>query len=383
MTLTRVALQLLGGAACVLLIPESAAAQASVARREARVDSLVEAARRTLGAPGVTIAVASRGRIAYARGYGMTDVENAVPATVASEYRTASVAKPFTAVAVLRLVRSGKLSLGKSIRTYVPELPAQYDKVTLLDLLRHTSGVRHYRDEGEFVTMRHCDSLQQALAIFASDPLEHAPGEKITYSSYGYVLLGLAVERASGVRYDDFMQAAVFEPASMHATRIDDLDIIPHRARGYTRTAKRTLRNAAPVDVSCRRPAGGFVSTAGDLVRFAIALDTGALLDTASVHEMMQSHITPVMIANTLAGLKVPPGFEPPGMGFGWAVEPDGHAVYHGGNQPGFTSMLYHVPAQHVSVAVMMNIEGAGDEITALAREIASMYAVEAPATRQ
>ena len=316
--------------------------------------------------------VARNGRIEYSRSFGLADVENDVRATAATEYRTASVAKPFTAVAVLQLVAAGKLSLDSSVRAYERELPPAYDRVTLRDLLRHTSGVRHYRDDAEFVTMRHCDSLQEALAIFAADPLEHAPGEKITYSSYGYVLLGLAVERVSGRPYADYEQAAVFERAGMRHTALDNRRIIPHRASGYTRTKAGELLNAPAVDLSCRIPAGGVVSTAEDLARFAIALDTGALLDAPSRAEMTRSHLTPDIIARTLAGLQVPPGFQPPGMGFGWAIEPDGGAVYHGGNQPGFTSMLCYVPSRHLSVAIMTNLDNVGDELTELARHLAN-----------
>ncbi|GLC24434.1 serine hydrolase domain-containing protein [Roseisolibacter agri] len=340
-----------------------------------QLDSLVRAAQQSIGAPGISVAVGVGGRIAYSGAFGSADVENAVPATAATVYRTASVAKPFTAAAVLRLAAQRKLELDRSIRAYVRELPATYDRVTLRDLLRHTGGVRHYRNDAEFVTTRHCDSLAQALAIFATDSLEHAPGEKITYSSYGYTLLGLAVERASGQRYVDVVRTTVFEPAGMRGTRLDDLAVVPHRARGYRRAEGQPLANAPPLDASCRVPAGGFVATAEDLVRFAMALDAGTLLDARSVREMTRSHLTPDIIARTLAGLPVPPGYQPPGMGFGWAVEPDGRAVYHGGNQPGFTSMLYHVPDRDLSVAVMTNLDGAGDALTELARRIAATYA--------
>jgi CubicO group peptidase (beta-lactamase class C family) len=357
----------------MLLAPSLALAQPAGLARTRRLDSLIMATRQRVGAPGLSVAIASDGRIRYSRSFGLADVENDVPATAGTEYRTASVAKPFTAAAVLQLVEAGKVALDSSIRAYVRGLPTAYDRVTLLDLLRHTSGVRHYRDEAEFVTTRHCDSLYDALAIFAADPLEHAPGEKITYSSYGYDLLGLAVEHASGRRYADYEQSAVFDRAGMRHTVLDDPRIIPHRARGYTRTKGGELRNAPAVDLSCRVPAGGFVSTAEDLARFAIALDTGALLDAHWRAEMTRSHLTPDMIARTLAGLQVPPGFRPPGMGFGWAIEPDGSAAYHGGNQPGFTSMLYYLPSRHLSVSIMTNLDDVGDELTELARRLAAL----------
>jgi CubicO group peptidase (beta-lactamase class C family) len=366
---------IVAGGAGALVVPSVLAAQLAGGAPAPRLDSLVQATQQALGAPAISVAVAAGGRVAYSGAFGVADLEHTVLATPATVYRVASVAKPFTAAAVLRLVERGKLELDRSIRAYVPELPASYDPVTLRDLLRHTGGVRHYRDNAEFVTTRHCDSIAQALPIFATDPLEHGPGEKITYSSYGYTLLGLAVERASGQRYEEFVRTTIFEPVGMRNTRLDDFDIIRHRARGYRRAGGAVLKNAPPLDVSCRVPAGGFVSTAEDLVRFAAALEAGDLLDPRWAREMMQSHLTPAIIARTLAGLQVPPGFQPPGMGFGWAIEPDGRAAYHGGNQPGFTSMLYHVPSRDLSVAVIINIDGAGDELAELARRIATVYA--------
>lgn len=345
---------------------------------DAGLDSIIHAAQRETGAPAISVALAEGGRIVYTRSFGTADIENGVPATDSTVYRIASVSKPLTATAVLQLVAARKLELDRSIRAYVPELPAAYDRVTLRDLLRHTGGVRHYRDDAEFVTTRHCDSLSQSLAIFAADPLEHAPGEKITYSSYGFVLLGLAVERASGERYADYVRAHVLAPAGMRATRVDDLSIIPDRAHGYRRRSG-TPANAPPLDTSCRIPAGGFVATSADLARFAVALDTGALLPAAWRREMTRSQLTPEIIQRTLQGLNAPPGFQPPGLGFGWAVESDGSAAYHGGNQPGFTSVLYYVPARHLAVAVMTNLEGGGDALTELARRLAAAYQGGAP----
>lgn len=341
---------------------------------EARLDSLVRQLQQEIGIPAISVAIVDRGRIAYSRSLGVADLEHGVSATKTTVYRTASVAKPITAAAVLQLVATGKLDLDQSIRSYIPELPAAYARVTLRDLLRHTGGVRHYRSQVEFITTSDCDNLVQALPVFASDSLEHQPGERITYSSYGYTLLGLAVERASGLPYPEYVQVNIFDPAGMRNTRIDDSGIIPNRGRGYIRSQDGTLRNAPALNTSCRVPAGGFVSTANDLARFVAALDAGALLDSVWVHEMTTSHLTPEMIARTLEGLGAPPGFQPPGMGFGWAVEPGGTGAFHGGNQPGFTSMLYYVPGERAAVAVMVNLEGGGDALTDFARRMLAAY---------
>jgi CubicO group peptidase (beta-lactamase class C family) len=341
---------------------------------EARLDSIVRDVQQKIGIPAISVAIVDRGRIVYSRSLGVADLEHGVSATETTGYRTASVAKPITAAAVLQLVATGRLDLDESIRSYIPELPAAYGRVTLRDLLRHTGGVRHYRSQIEFITTAHCDNLIQALPIFAFDSLEHEPSERITYSSYGYTLLGLAVERVSGLPYPEYVQVNIFDPAGMTNTRVDDSGIIPNRGRGYVRGQDGALRNAPALNTSCRVPAGGFVSTANDLASFVVALDAGALLDSAWVHEMTTSQLTSEMIVRTLEGLEAPPGFQPPGMGFGWAVEPDGTSAYHGGTQPGFTSMLYYVPGERAAAAVMVNLEGGGDALTDLARRLLAAY---------
>lgn len=376
------AIQSLAATALLLCAGPAAAQQPGPLRlpeplRQPATDSihvLAGGAMTRLGVPGMSVAVVEDGRIVFLRGWGMANVENLVLAKPATAYRTASLAKPVTAAAVMQLVEGGDIALDASIRTYVPALPATYDGVNIRDLLRHTGGVRHYAN-GEFITTRNCARLEDALDIFAADPLDHAPGEKITYSSYGYTLLGLAIEAVTGATFGDHVRRHVFEPAGMRATHVDDDGIIPNRAAGYERTADGELRNAALLDTSCRIPAGGFVSTVEDLARFAIALEAGVLMKEASVREMMRSHLTRDIIDRTLAGIQLPPGYVPPGMGFGWAVSPADDAVYHGGNQPGATAMLYHVPVDGVSVVVMTNLAGIGDALTELAQQIAELSA--------
>ena len=342
--------------------------------RPGTADSAIRALQKEASIPGISVAVADRGSIVYSKSFGLADVENDVPAGTSSVYRVASVAKPITAAAVLQLVEQGKLALDESIRAYVTALPQTYEGVTLRDLLRHTSGVRHYRDESELASTRHCTSLSDALDLFAADPLAHPPGEKITYSSYGYTLLGLAIEKASGLSYVDYVDEHVLEPAGMRSTAVDDSRIIRHRVRGYAFTGDGRLRNAELLDTSCRIPAGGFLATAEDLVRFISALESGLLISDSSRREMFRSQLTAEIIARTLDGMDVPQGFEPPGMGFGWAIEPgEGGAVYHGGNQPGFTAMLYHLPDRGLTVAVTANLEGMGSELTDLARRLAAL----------
>lgn len=337
-----------------------------------KVSAAIEASMKAAKFPAVTAAVVRNGRVEYLRGFGLSDIENATPADGKTVYRTASVAKPITAAAVMQLVEAGRVDLAASIRKYVPSLPATYDRVSITDLLRHTGGVRHYKDDAEYLTTRHCDRLSDALPIFASDPLDHGPGEKFTYSSWGYTLLGLAIERVSGLSYPEYIRSRIFQPAGMASSRVDTLQIIPHRAAGYTTAENGTIRNADLLDTSCRIPAGGFVSTAGDLARFSVALQNGTLMKRETMRGMMRPGLSSGAVTRSLVGLKVPAGYVFPGIGFGWQIEnKEGLVrVNHGGNQPGVTTMLYQIPARGLAVVLLTNLDSKGVEITALAEAI-------------
>ena len=323
--------------------------------------------------PAVSAAIVQDGRIVYEQAFGVADVENEVPATARSVFRIASISKPITATAVMQLVEEGKIDLAGSIRAYVPTLPATYDPVTVADLLRHSGGVRHYKDRSEFITTRTCSRLSEALDIFAADPLDHPPGERVTYTTWGYVLLGLAVEQASGIPYLDYVRTRILEPAGMTETRADTLEIIPRRASGYTQSGGRSVRNASLLDTSCRIPGGGFVSTAGDLARFSIALDGGLLVKPETLAQMSRSQLSDETYERSAASAQVPPGRKFPHMGFGWVTEEkDGVTrVHHAGLQPWASAIVYRVPSRGTTVIIPTNLDGKGPQVKTLAEAIA------------
>jgi serine beta-lactamase-like protein LACTB, mitochondrial len=362
--------------AAILLLMLSTAAVASEPFADAQRRGIGVAIRSFMTereAPSVSLAIMKDGKLAFSQAWGLSDLENFVPAEEETIYRIASVAKPMTAAAVLQLAQEGKIDLFAPVQGYVSAFPQRYGAVTIRDLLRHTSGVRHYKP-GEFGTTRRCGELAEALEIFGADAMEHAPGERITYSSHGYVLLGLALENVIGKSFPDLMEERIFAPAGMVATRTDDPQvIIPNRARGYAKAADGGVRNADLVDTTCRIPAGGLVATAGDVARFGGALLEGRLLENDWLVMMTSSQLPPETVARTLEFLGAPPGYEPPGFGFGWALgtEKNGKAVWHGGNQQGATSVLYLVPDEQLVIAILSNLGGQGDAMVALADEIA------------
>jgi serine beta-lactamase-like protein LACTB, mitochondrial len=326
-----------------------------------RIEALISAAMLAHGIPGLTISVVTDRELRWSNGYGMADLENFVPARELTVYRLASVTKPITATAVLQLVEQGKLDLDAPVQKYVPEFPEKPWPVTARQLLAHQAGVRNWTEE-EFRSTRRYTSVGEALGVFKDDPLLHEPGTRVQYSSYGYNLLGSLVEGASGQRYLEYLREHVFEPAGMVWARDDDVFvIIPNRARGYRRTADGAVLNSPLSDTSNRIPGGGLVATADDVARFATALQTGLLLKPESLNLMF-----------TRQKLKngTPTGF---GLGFVLGAHRRHREVYHLGGQPRVSTLLYMRPDRGVAVVLLTNLEGVGNPLLDLARQIADL----------
>lgn len=213
------------------------------------------------GIPGLSVAIVLDGEMAWSNGYGFADLENSVPATAHTAYRSASIGKPLTATAAMRLVEEGRLNLDAPIRQYCPAFPEKRWPVTTRHLLGHTSGIRHYGGpdhEAELLSARHYDNIKDALSIFKEDTLLHQPGAGYTYSTYGYNVLGCVMEGAAGMPFMKVMEQYLFKSADMNNTQVDDpYRIIPQRAGGYRRDENGELRNAYFVDMSNKIPAVG------------------------------------------------------------------------------------------------------------------------------
>jgi CubicO group peptidase (beta-lactamase class C family) len=323
------------------------------------VETTIGATVHRYGIPGLSAAVAASGGLRYSAGYGLADVENAVPASTLTAYRLASVSKPLTATAVMQLAAKGKLDLDAPVQRYVPGYPEKQWPLTCRQLLCHQGGVRQWSDE-EFHNTRHYATLTDALGFFKNDPLVFAPGTRTLYSSLGYNLLGVAVENASGQGYLDYLRESVFTPAGMERAGLDDVFVlIPHRARGYQKTPGGELLNSSLSDTSNRVPGGGLIATAEDVARFALALHSGALLKKETRDQMFVRQ-------RTHDG-------KPTAFGLGWAVGADRarREVYHIGGQPKVSTVLYLLPDSGVSVVFLANLEGVGTPLLELARQVA------------
>jgi len=223
------------------------------------------------GAPGGVVAVSRGGELAFARGYGLADLESAVPNTPRTVYHMASVSKQFTAFAILLLAADGKLALDDDVRKFVPELHDFGRPITLRHLLTHTSGLRDQWDLWMMSGGRMDDVIRQSdllRLIVRQRELNFEPGTEYLYSNTGYTLAATVVERVTGQTFREWMQAHVFTPLDMRATQIyDDHErLVPGRAYSYANASQGGYRKA--VLSYANDGATSLFTTAEDLVKW-------------------------------------------------------------------------------------------------------------------
>lgn len=315
-----------------------------------QLDERIDAFRDKHRVPGISAAVVVGGQLVLERGYGLADVENNVPATPDTIYRLASISKMLTAVSAMQLVEQGKLDLQAPVQKYVPDFPEKQAPITCELLLKHQSGIRHYKD-GEVRSAVAYARVGDALKVFRDDPLLFSPGEKFSYTTYGYNLLGTAIEAAAGQDYVSYVQEHVCRPAGMRAIEPDSpYKIIAHRAAGYRHNGlgkDAELVNDYFVDVSNKIPGGGWCASCGDLARFAIALMDAKLVSRDSLERMWTAQ-------KTASGKQTD-------SGLGCFVEQqDGQRrISHSGGQPKVSTFLVFSPESRSAVALMCNLKDA------------------------
>lgn len=344
---TIFSLSVAGCALSVVVSAQSAAPRPVSDRDPTVLARLADDARLALGVPGLSAAVAVGDAVVWMQGFGLADIEQAVPVRPETVMRIASISKPITATAVMQLVERGLVSLDDPIQRYVPSFPRKpQGEVRVRHLLTHTSGIRHYKG-AEFSLAESFPSLDRAIAVFRHDPLEFAPGEKYLYSTYGYNLLQGVVEAASGRGFDEYLRTHIFVPAGMTSTFLEyPQELVRFRGRQYVRgPLPASWLNAPYVDNSVKWAGGGIISTASDIARFSIALDAGRLLKPETLERMYASaRLTNGNIT---------------GYGLGWMVAQEGGRtiVAHSGGAMGGTTYLIRDPKARTAAVLLANLD--------------------------
>jgi CubicO group peptidase (beta-lactamase class C family) len=348
---------------------QQAAANASLAGQVDRVFAQWDRA----GSPGCAVAASRDGQLLYTHGYGSANLEYDVPITPASIFESGSVAKQFTAAAIVLLAQDGKLSLDDDIRRYLPEVPDFGETIRIRHLLTHTSGLR---DQWELLgiegrgpgTQVHSPATTLDL-VTHQKALNFPPGTEYSYSNTGYSLLGIIVQRVSGQSLDAFTQARLFQPLGMTHTRWrDDFTAI---VKGRTTAYSGTAANGFKTDMSFTNMIGngGLLTTVGDLLRWNENFFNPSVGGRAFVDSMQTR-----MVLRSGRRISYALGLE--------VGSYDGVAeVSHSGSTAGYRTYLARYPEQHVSLAVLCNL-GSTNPV-ALGHQVADLLVTKPAAAAQ
>ena len=274
---------------------------------------------------------------------GPADVSSGQPCTLQTRFQLCSISKQFAAAAALLLAEAGRLALDDPVDRWLPGGPPQWAGVTLHHLLSHTAGVPHWLEAPGLDPAEPVPAGQRLAAIQAA-PLRTAPGQAWHYSSPGFVLVGLIVERASGQPYARFLTERILAPLDLTATSVGGPPPEP-AARGY-----RDGEPVTPFDLAAMAGTGDIWSTAADLASFTAALHAGNLITNESVHAMLTPHAPIEDDDETLITT---------GYGYGMFTGTfAGHpAYYHPGDNPGYLSFAGWFPDQAASLVILANDE--------------------------
>lgn len=314
--------------------------------------------------PGGAVAVVNEGRLVLARGYGWADVEAKQPVEPASLFRLASVSKPFTAVAVLKLVEQGKLKIDDRVCQLLGEFPegehadSRWREITVGQLLHHTGGWdRDKAYDPMFMPYKISKALgtpapagsAEIIRYMLREPLQHPPGERYSYSNFGYCLLGRIIERATGRAYGQVVHELVLRPCGITDMRLGHTKLAA-RARGevryYNHPDDQLVRSVFP-DVHDKVPPpyggfyieamdshGGWIGSAIDMMRFVAHLEGSrqpALLEPESRGRMLARPAPPVSVN------------KPSWYGMGWSVRSTGKNTrnwWHNGSLDGTSTLV-------------------------------------------
>jgi CubicO group peptidase (beta-lactamase class C family) len=290
--------------------------------------------------------VAKNGKTVFAQSYGLADREKKTPNTLQTRFRIGSMNKMFTAVATLQLVQSGKVDLKAPFGNYLTDYPNKdvASKVTIEQLLTHTGGTGDIFGP-EFDQHRvELKTLRDYVNLYGQRALEFEPGSRWQYSNYGFLLLGVVVEKVSGQSYYDYVRDHIYKPAGMTGTASEpEEQMVAERSVGYMRSDAGAWQPNTETLPYRGTSAGGGYSTVEDLLRFATALQT---------HKLLNAQYTEMLTTG-----KVDAGRGKYAYGFQDSMINGTRCFGHGGGAPGMNGILQICPAPGYVIAVLSNLD--------------------------
>lgn len=311
------------------------------------IDEIMMAPVREGQIAGASVAVVQGGETVAVRGYGWANVELRVPTPADAIYEIGSVTKQFTSAGLLQMQEQGLVDLDADMADYLPDFPTQGNRITVRELLDHTSGIRGYTEMAEarpyFVRRVARDSL---LALVAAHPFDFATGEHEIYNNSAFYLAGMILEDASEMSYEDYVEQRIFAPLGMDRSHYcSETEIHEGKVTGYD-VGEDGLVHKGFIVHNVPFAAGSLCSSAGDLATWLGALHGGEVLTDESYAQLIE------------------PGDLNDGTRLRYALgiavsDIRGHsAIHHGGGINGFLSESLYLPDEDLAVVVLVNTAG-------------------------
>lgn len=336
------------GLMALVVAPAADAQRANRVATVAAVDSVVATFLSGGRAAGMSVAVVRGNDTLVLKGYGLADLELDVPTPARAVYEIGSVTKQFTAAAVLLLAEEGKLSLDDDLTKHLPDYPTGGQRIPLRRLLDHTSGIKGYTELPKFQTIMTRRLAKDSLvALFKDVPFDFPTGTGMVYNNSAYFLVGLIIEKISGMSYGEFIAKRIFEPLGMRDSHYcNERKIVKNRAHGYDMGPAGQLLLKGYIDHTYPFAAGSLCSTAGDMVAWLQGLHGGRVLPAGAYRSL----ITPDTL-NDGAPLRYAKGLALHTVA--------GHsAIEHGGGINGYVSSSVWLPDEKMAVVVLVNTAG-------------------------
>lgn len=314
------------------------------------------------GSPGAAIAVMEKGELILEKGYGFANLEYDIPVTPDTVFHVASVSKQFTAMAIVLLEEDGILSIDDDIRKYLPELPDYGHRITIRNLMQHTSGIRDQWQTLGIAGWSLTDVITQdqiLRMLFNQKELNFPPGTRHLYSNGGFTLLAEIVSRATGKAFPDFCKERIFKPLDMKNTHFhqDLTQIVPDRAYSYSNRGSGYA--ISPLNYA-NVGATSLFTTAGDLVKWLDNFRSPVICKPASIARMQE----PCILSN---GKKIDYG-----MGISIGELNGAKMISHGGGDAGYRSFVMWFPEHELGIAIVSNMGSFNPNLIAL--QAASVY---------
>ncbi|MFF4420581.1 serine hydrolase domain-containing protein [Streptomyces sp. NPDC001549] len=310
-----------------------------------RLDAAIEKVLAEAKIPGVIVAVSAPGKGDYVRSFGIADKATGAPMTPNLNMRIGSVTKTFTVTALLELVDEGKVGLDDPIGKYIDGVP-NGDRITLRELAGMRSGLFNYSADEDFYKALTSNpdrpfTPQELLGYSFKHPVLFEPNAEFYYCNTNLILLGLVVEKVSGVPLDRFIDREVVEPAGLKHTVFPTGPGFPSpHAHGYTnQTASGKVEDSTDWDPSWAWAAGAMISDLPDLRSWAKTLATGTLLTPATQAQRLD-------VVDAL-----------PGTGYGLGIFNVQGWIGHNGSLPGYGSLVLYLPESKATLVVLVNTD--------------------------